>query len=553
MKAIKPTRTLGIKLTHDAGVALIEDDELVFSTELEKMHNAPRYTDASSFEEVLDVLDEEDVDVDSIDSFVIDGWKNGGIKRNVFYHLQVAPYHQFDCDWGNPLRASKFSQLLRHHDRPFLSYPHVTSHIIGAYMTAPFAGEVAYCVVWDGGVPPQLYRIEKGQVTFESFLGKLYGLIYGIMGYYAGPYKNQLLIDGKISPNDRQLFGGREIPGKLMSWIAHGKPNDHVLASARAVYDTLMWPQFAYDQTSIPEHHFIKTLRNLTPYASDEDFLASVHHFLQKDLVRQVTFQVPRDSNLIFVGGCALNIKWNSALRNTGQFADLWVPPFTNDAGSAIGAAATHAFVQHGVRKLRWNVYSGPKLHQGQLALGWSNYQCSIGALADFLFNNPDQPVVFLHGRAEIGPRALGHRSLIMNPESKNGQAVLNDIKGRESWRPVAPIALERHAAMAFLPGSPDPYMLFDHDVRLEWRHRIPAVVHMDGTARLQTVGSDGCPAVKELLESFALRSGYGILCNTSANLNGSGFFPDVSSAMKWGKCDYIWSDNVMHYQRAWS
>jgi carbamoyltransferase len=125
--------------------------------------------------------------------------------------------------------------------------------------------------------------------------------------------------------------------------------------------------------------------------------------------------------------------------------------------------------------------------------------------------------------------------------------AILNGIKGRESYRPVAPICLEERAADIFEPGERDPYMVFDHRVRPDWAARIPAVVHVDGTARLQTVSDRDSPLAASVLRAFAARSGIPVLCNTSANLPGRGFFPDAASAMSWGGTSYVWADGVLY------
>ncbi len=124
-------------------------------------------------------------------------------------------------------------------------------------------------------------------------------------------------------------------------------------------------------------------------------------------------------------------------------------------------------------------------------------------------------------------------------------------MKEREHYRPVAPICLEEFAPDIFSPGTPDPYMLFDHDVRAEWRERIPAVVHLDGTARLQTVPRDADPTIRSVLEAYHAISGIPVLCNTSANRKGSGFFPDVRSALEWGKVSYVWSGGMLYQKQA--
>jgi carbamoyltransferase len=123
----------------------------------------------------------------------------------------------------------------------------------------------------------------------------------------------------------------------------------------------------------------------------------------------------------------------------------------------------------------------------------------------------------------------------------------LNELKGREAYRPVAPICLESRAPEIFAPGTPDPYMLFDHQVRPEWASKIPAVIHLDGTARLQTVTPEQNPVVARVLAEYALLSGIPVLCNTSANLKGCGFFPDVASAAEWGRVPHIWCDGHLY------
>jgi carbamoyltransferase len=157
---------------------------------------------------------------------------------------------------------------------------------------------------------------------------------------------------------------------------------------------------------------------------------------------------------------------------------------------------------------------------------------------------------VVLNGRAELGPRALGGRSILAAPVDAAMKDRLNDIKRREPFRPVAPICLEEHAPEIFSPGTPDPYMLFEHDVRPAWVARIPAVLHLDGTARLQTVSPAQDPDLTEILRAYHEVSGVPVLCNTSANFNGSGFFPDVATAIGWDKVDMVWEEGTL-YRRA--
>jgi carbamoyltransferase len=140
-------------------------------------------------------------------------------------------------------------------------------------------------------------------------------------------------------------------------------------------------------------------------------------------------------------------------------------------------------------------------------------------AAADVLAG--DGLVAWYQGRSEYGPRALGHRSLLANPVNAGTLERLNDVKGREQFRPVAPVVLAERAAEIFDGPLPSPYMLFTHDVRPAWRERIPAVVHVDGTARAQTVERSEQPLLAHLLDEVEARTGVPVLVNTSLNTAG--------------------------------
>ena len=284
---------------------------------------------------------------------------------------------------------------------------------------------------------------------------------------------------------------------------------------------------------------------------SDSTVLASIHAWLEVMLVgRLIVMQPPGAGPLCFTGGSALNIKWNSALRRAGY--DVWVPPFPNDCGNALGAACAEMVTLGGPLALKWDVYSGPSLLPSGKIDGWDISGCNPEKLGALLAADDTAVVAVLNGRAELGPRALGNRSLLAaatNPEMKSR---LNTIKHREGWRPVAPICLESAAARIFDPGTPDPYMLFDHKVRAGWESHIPAVMHLDGTARLQTLTPEQNPVIARVLASYAEHSAFGqpLLCNTSANLNGCGFFPDAASACRWGVVSRVWAEGVLYDRR---
>jgi carbamoyltransferase len=145
-----------------------------------------------------------------------------------------------------------------------------------------------------------------------------------------------------------------------------------------------------------------------------------------------------------------------------------------------------------------------------------------------------DGVVAWFQGRSEFGPRALGHRSLLADPRHPGNLEKLNDIKGREQFRPVAPMVLAERADAIFHAGPiPSPFMLFTHGVRPGWAERIPAVVHVDGTARIQTVDRAQEPLVARMLECFEARTGVPVVVNTSLNTAGRPMVDDPRDALE--------------------
>lgn len=344
-----------------------------------------------------------------------------------------------------------------------------------------------------------------------------------------------------------------------MAYVALGKLNEDILQwfndSHKNLEKKIQGPvtRKAIDQVSF---EFIEEAKLIYKRSkvSIEDFLCTFHVFLENLLLERLEAYVRKSrhstSNLCFAGGCALSIKWNSKIRSLDLFKNVWVPPFPNDSGSAIGTACCAMVDKTGNSVLEWDVYAGPDLvRRSNTSPAYNQIPLSITDLGKLLFET-GEPVLVLNGRAELGPRALGNRSIISPAVAPTMKALLNKIKGREDYRPVAPICLEEFGPEIFIPGSPDPYMLFDHTVKETWKDRIPAIVHIDGSARLQTITKAGNPVIHELLTSYNKHSGIPVLCNTSANFNGKGFFPDVISAMEWDAVNYIWSDNILYERR---
>lgn len=277
---------------------------------------------------------------------------------------------------------------------------------------------------------------------------------------------------------------------------------------------------------------------DMTPLHAD--LAASVQTRLEEVLLELACWLHDRTGEraLTMAGGVALNCVANSRIAADGPFDHVWVQPAAGDAGTALGAALWEA--RRGGDHIR-------PMHTAALGREWSDAELeAILFRARVRYERPRDVadevaavlaangiVAWFQGRSEYGPRALGHRSLLAHPGHAANLERLNDVKGREQFRPVAPMVLEARATGIFEGPLPSPYMLFTHRTRADWSRRIPAVVHVDGSARVQTVDPSDEPLVARMLASFERRTGLPVVVNTSLNTAGRPMVDDPRDALE--------------------
>ncbi|MFI6208462.1 carbamoyltransferase [Streptomyces sp. NPDC051041] len=276
------------------------------------------------------------------------------------------------------------------------------------------------------------------------------------------------------------------------------------------------------------------------PWTRDHaDLAASAQAALEETLLELVHWLHRRagGESLALAGGVALNCVANSKIAARGPYRNVWVQPAAGDAGTALGGAL-HVAAQEELPQ---------PMPGADLGRGWRDEELRAWLeTAAVPYERPDDVaetvaeelardgiVAWFQGRSEYGPRALGHRSLLAHPGRAENLERLNHVKGREEFRPVAPMVLADRAAGIFRGPLPSPYMLFVHDVAAEWRNRIPAVVHVDGTARIQTVEERREPLVARMLHAFERRTGLPVVVNTSLNTAGRPMVDDPRDALE--------------------
>jgi carbamoyltransferase len=230
-------------------------------------------------------------------------------------------------------------------------------------------------------------------------------------------------------------------------------------------------------------------------------------------------------------GGVALNCVMNAFLRDRGPFRSIWVQPAAGDAGTAMGAALAVDAAQRqavGPRAFRMeHAFWGPSYSEEEIESVLRRAKLPFRRVTDVERDTAallarDHILGWFQGAMEFGPRALGSRSILASPINPAMQDRLNDIKDREDFRPVAPVVLEEAAGQWFEGAVRSPFMLFTYQVRPDRANRIPAVRHVDGSARVQTITREQHPRYYELIKAFEAKTGVPVLVNTSFNTRGA-------------------------------
>ena len=399
--------------------------------------------------------------------------------------------------------------------------PHHVAHAASAALAAPAGG----CSV----------LVSDGRGEQDSFLaGRYRGGRLEVFGTQRLPHSLGLLYE---SLTEHLGFLRSSDEYKVMALASYGKPRFLDQIREKVPLGDLGFQTLAVDWAELAPAR--APGEDWT--AAHADLAASVQRRLEEVLLALAGQVHDRtgDSALAMAGGTALNCVANTVIASEGPFPTVWVQPAAGDAGTALGAALQLAA---SCGEPGWSMTGA------DLGRGFTDSQVEAAlAAARVAFERPadiaeaaaevlaaDGVVAWFQGRSEYGPRALGQRSLLAHPGRRANLTRLNDVKGRESFRPVAPIVQAGRAPEIFRRGPlPSPYMLFVHDVAAAWQDRIPAVVHVDGTARVQTVDPAAQPLLARLLTAFERRTGLPVLVNTSLNTAGRPMVDDIRDALE--------------------
>lgn len=492
---------LSFKPDHDGAIAHLKNSQLLFSIEAEKNSNY-RYSPIS-IHDVFNTLGELD---ELPDIICTGGWWPR--EAQLLGSHTYAKYRGVDKHGIIIDKRRLFGKTIH-----YFSSSHERSHLLCAFgMSNLPKGTPCYALIWEGSIGA-FYEIDSelnikllADVLNEP--GNRYASIYGL----ADPTFPKNAPFSRFSDAGKLMalasYSNRSSPStqekQLISYLLSPK---HVRLS---LYRDLKNSQ--YYNVGLDDREF----RNFAGIYSDKIF-DIFYQFAKTNMNKRMP--------LIIAGGCGLNCDWNTKWKDSGIFTEVFVPPVANDSGSAIGTAIDAQFHFTGNPKIDWNVYSGLAFDTtGSFDIArYDLYENDNDMISDLLTN--DLILGWVSGKYEIGPRALGNRSILAAPFLESTRTRLNEIKQREQFRPIAPVCLEEDAAQWFGCNNPSPYMLYTYSTRTD---ALAAVTHVNKTARIQTVSSLTNPTLHNLLKLFKARTGYGVLCNTSLNFNGRGFINNI-------------------------
>ncbi|MGE5827579.1 MAG: carbamoyltransferase C-terminal domain-containing protein, partial [Micromonosporaceae bacterium] len=407
-------------------------------------------------------------------------------------------------------------------DVRIFSSTHERSHIMTAYGMGPIrAGQPCYSLVWEGSIGSFYRQDEKGVVTHLQHVLTDPGNKYAYLFFLADP----------TFPAGKGMFR-YDAPGKQMALTGYAQATE-LSPAERETIDFILKRDGIILGVSKDEMRWSpiynvgldsQVYRNLAARHSQ-----AIFDMFYEWAAKNMTEGLP----LLVSGGCGLNCDWNRMWRESGLFSEVFVPPCPNDSGSALGTAIDAHWYYTGSAIIDWTVYAGEEFVE-DVQPDPATYDCRplvVGEVARYL--EQGNVVAWARGRYEMGPRALGNRSLLAAPFKREMTVRLNKIKQREGYRPIAPICLESDAEKWFVGSVVDPYMLYFNHVTSD---ELKAITHVDGTARTQTVTHAQNPRVAELLEAFRDRTGFSVLCNTSLNNSGRGFINRTSDLITYGE-----------------
>lgn len=544
----KPIYILGIScFYHDSAAVLLRDGEIIFAAQ-EERYSRKKHDKSFPKNAVAEALTMAGITASELTDVVF--YEKPFLKffeRIIETQINVWPrgfimFHRAMREWM--LKKLWIPQTIKKelsYEKPILFTTHHESHAASSYYCSGFPDAAIVSV--DGVGEWATTTIGHGQGKDVKLLRAIHfphslGLLYSAITYYLG-------------------FKVNSAEYKVMGLAPYGEPK--YMEGMKALIDVSDDGSFELDMSYFTyEYGLTMTGRKIEelfghPRRQEQDDLEQCHKDIAASLQKiteEVMLKIAAEAKritgsqyLCLAGGVALNCVANGKILRAKLFEDIFIQPAAGDAGGALGAALAVWHKKYGGERLPrlTDVYLGNEYSDSEIETFLKHENLPFEKLtkegviektAGLL--RGENVIGWFQGRMEYGPRSLGNRSIIADARNKeNWQKVNLKIKFRESFRPFAPTVLEEKAKEYFDLECESPYMLLVADVHPTKRQEIPAVTHVDGSARIQTIRADQNPQYHALLTAFERQTGCGVIINTSFNVRGEPIVESPEDALR--------------------
>ena len=558
---------------HDVSACLLRDGEIVCAIAKERI---TRHKHATGFyQEVVDYcLKAEGISIDDVDLVV----------RNCY----VLPVNELEkrLTWQDvpevfPLKERKQaaqSPIYRSRSNKVAEVSHHVAHAYSAFAVCPFeegalmvvdgVGSYAADITEEGHRIDHQHPLARESESYYRFEGSTLKPIKKVWlepttGFLADEFFNMNGLGALYSRLSSYIFADWNKCGEVMGLAPYGRPNHFkpLIEFDDGNLKIADWTAEDFNQPYLPES--LLKWEDCKEMQHWKDLAWRVQDDTERVLIERAIWlrEQTGAKNLVISGGVALNCVANGRIVREAGYDNVWIQPAAGDDGIAIGCAYYgHLAIQKKRRNfVMQHAYTGAPYSDAEVDAASNKWmvdrQVFNGAHQSICRETAkvlaDEKVIgWFQGKSEFGPRALGNRSILADPRNPAMKDVLNArVKHRQSFRPFAPIVLAERASEVFEGEEDSPFMLLAKNVEPEWRAKVPAIVHVDGTARVQTVRREHNERLYLLLKEFEALTGVPVLLNTSFNIRGE---PIVETPVDAMNCflstgiDYLVMHDVM-------
>lgn len=526
-------KILGINFFFEhISVAVIDDGRLVFSAEEERftgIKGGKRYSPFSvqfPYKSIYAALDYLKIEIKDIDVIALsyDKWKHlkGMMSKRWSYYDDYyairSLFHTKRILCSNYELFQYMSDRINLNDLkkiPIICFDHHLSHAASAYCYSGFEKSLVFAADCCGEKSCTSLYIgsDKGLKKIASFdiphsLGILYATVTKHLGF--NTFQDEFKVMGLAS------YGNDKYREEFKNIITFDENGSYKLNEKNMFNLQKFLGPARKKGEEITQRH--------------KDIAKTLQSILEEILIKLFTYYRDKTGirKLCMAGGIALNCVANGKISDAGIFDEIFVQPASSDAGTSMGASALAWNKYNGEMQIQYdNMYLGTEYSNEYIEKNIKSAKLKYEYLDDVNMAEVVASKIadgkvggVFRGRMEAGPRALGNRSVIASPMNIDMLEKINKIKGREMFRPIAPIIKEEKFDEFFI-GEKNRYMLFTCTVKPEARKKIPAVTHVDYTSRVQTMSSDSNPFIYNILDNFEKKTGIPVIINTSLNFRG--------------------------------